>query len=208
MTVRLQWCARRGPEQHAFVRAAARLLLLSGFLAVAFWVVVYLRERLYQAEENRRFDERLSLNLRPRGTGAMSAVQNGAPWSRLEIPRLDLSVMVVEGVRPRDLKLAAGHVPGTGMPEATGNVVIAGHRDSFFRKLREVQTRDLITLTTLRGIYRYSVEWTRVVNPEDVEVMEASDEPLLTLVTCYPFYYVGPAPERFIVRARRLGGGS
>jgi sortase A len=94
------------------------------------------------------------------------------------------------------------------MPEATGNVVIAGHRDSFFRKLREVQTRDLITLTTLRGIYRYSVEWTRVVNPEDVEVMEASDEPLLTLVTCYPFYYVGPAPERFIVRARRLGGGS
>jgi sortase A len=115
--------------------------------------------------------------------------------------------MVVEGVRPRDLKLAAGHVPGTAMPEAAGNVVIAGHRDTFFRKLREVQPRDLITLTTFTGSYRYSVEWTRIVEPEDVEVTEASNEPLLTLVTCYPFFYLGSAPERFIVRARRLGGG-
>jgi sortase A len=207
MTVRIQWREQRGP--HPFVRAAARLLFLGGCLAAAFSVVVYFEARLYQADESRRFDASLSLPRVSAGEKpAMLALQSGSPWSRLEIPWLDLSVMVVEGVRPRDLKLAAGHIPGTATPDASGNVVIAGHRDTFFRKLRDVHPNDLITLTTLAGSYRYSVEWTRVVGPDEVEVMETSSEPLLTLVTCYPFYYVGPAPERFIVRAHRLGGAS
>ncbi len=205
MTVRIQWRERRG--SNSVIRAASRLLFLGGSLAIAFSAVVYFEARLYQVDENRRFDASLSSPALKAGIGeqrVMLELQSGSPWSRLEIPRLDLSVMVVEGVRYRDLKLAAGHIPGTATPDEAGNVVIAGHRDTFFRKLGEVRPNDLVTLTTLAGRYRYAVEWTRVVKPDEVEAMEPSKEPLLTLVTCYPFYYVGPAPERFIVRAHRL----
>ena len=95
-----------------------------------------------------------------------------------------------------------GHVPGTALPGENGNVGIAGHRDTFFRELRNVKPEDRISLTTARGTFEYFVEYARIVKPEDVEVLAPTEEPLLTLVTCYPFYYVGAAPERYIVRAR------
>ena len=112
--------------------------------------------------------------------------------------------MVSEGIRPHTLVRAAGHIPGTAFPDEPGNVGIAGHRDTFFRKLSGIRKEDLITLTTPVGSYRYSVEWTRVVAPEDVAVLNPSRAATLTLVTCYPFSYLGPAPQRFIVRARRI----
>ncbi|HWB87205.1 MAG TPA: class D sortase [Bryobacteraceae bacterium] len=133
---------------------------------------------------------------------ALSPVQPGSPVSRIEIPRLGLSVVVVEGVRPRDLKLAAGHIPGTALPGEAGNIGIAGHRDTFFRKLGTIREHDRILMTTLRGTKLYSVESTEIVDPTEVQVLDHSAEPILTLVTCYPFYFVGPAPKRFIVRAR------
>lgn len=111
--------------------------------------------------------------------------------------------MVVEGVKPRSLKLAVGHIPGTALPGEPGNVGIAGHRDTFFRGLRRIRARDTITLTMPYGSYQYSVESTQIVDPTDVQVLQASSEPILTLVTCYPFYYVGPAPMRFVVKARQ-----
>lgn len=111
--------------------------------------------------------------------------------------------MVVEGVKPRSLKLAVGHIPGTALPGGPGNVGIAGHRDTFFRRLRGIHTRDKITLTMPYGSYQYSVESTQIVEPTDVQVLQTSNEPILTLVTCYPFYYVGPAPKRFVVKARQ-----
>ena len=85
-----------------------------------------------------------------------------------------------------------------------GNVGIAGHRDTFFRPLRNVQAGDIITLTTLRGEYRYRVVSTKIVSPDNVAVLDSDGNQILTLVTCYPFYYVGSAPERFIVRATRV----
>lgn len=122
---------------------------------------------------------------------------------RIEIPRIDLKAMIHEGVTQRTLALAVGHIPGTALPGRTGNVGIAGHRDTFFRGLRSVQPGDAIILTTLEGSYEYRVESAEVVAPGDTRVLADSTQPELTLVTCYPFYYVGPAPERFIVHAKR-----
>ena len=123
---------------------------------------------------------------------------------RIEIPRIGLRAVILEGVAQRTLALALGHIPGTAMPGPTGNVRIAGHRDTFFRGLSRVQTGDKIVVTTLNTLYEYSVESLEVVGPRDTRVLDDSSEPTLTLVTCYPFHYIGPAPKRFIVHASRV----
>jgi sortase A len=126
---------------------------------------------------------------------------------RLEIPRLKLAVMVREGADEGTLSRAVGHIPGTALPGVVGNVGLAGHRDTFFRALRNIRADDTIELETTAGTYRYIVKSTRIVTPRDVSVLEASGGETLTLVTCYPFYYVGSAPKRFIVHATQVGTG-
>jgi sortase A len=123
---------------------------------------------------------------------------------RIEIARLGLSVMIIEGDDGKTLRRAAGHVPGTALPGQLGNVGITAHRDTFFRPLRNIQMDDAITLTTLQGVYHYRVVSTKVVSPQDVEVLDSTGGEVLTLVTCHPFYFVGAAPNRFIVRAERV----
>ena len=120
---------------------------------------------------------------------------------RLEIPNLHLTAMVREGADSRTLRRAVGHIPGTALPGGQGNVGLAGHRDTFFRELRHIHVNDLIEVQTEGASYRYSVETTQIVGPRDVHVLASSSRASLTLVTCYPFYYVGSAPKRFIVRA-------
>jgi sortase A len=129
--------------------------------------------------------------------------RRGGLIGRIEIPSLGLSVMVIEGVDGGALRRAAGHIPGTALPGEPGNVGISAHRDTFFRPLRKIQKNDMITFTTVLGDYRYRVMSTKVVNSRDVEVLRPGGNEALTLVTCYPFYFVGPAPKRFIVRAER-----
>lgn len=121
---------------------------------------------------------------------------------RLEVPRLHLSVMVIEGDDDATLARAAGHLPDTALPWETGNAVIAGHRDTFFRPLKNVRAGDEIRVTTARGTFDYHVTSTEIVAPSDVSVLAPSPTPSLTLVTCYPFVYVGRAPRRFIIHAR------
>lgn len=134
-------------------------------------------------------------------------VDDGSLVGRLEVPRLGLSAIVREGVASQTLRRGAGRIPGTALPwDPAGNVGIAAHRDRVFRPLKDIGKKDIITLTTVEGTYRYQVEWTRIVTPKDTEVLHDTPEPALTLVTCYPFYYVGSAPKRFIVRARRIDG--
>jgi sortase A len=128
-------------------------------------------------------------------------VAAGGLIGRIEVPRLDLSVIVAEGVDALTLRRAVGHIPGTGMPGEPGNVGLAGHRDTFFRPLRNIRLGDIVTLTTPAGEYRYRVVSTKIVKPTDVGVLNPTGSEVLTLVTCYPFYFVGPAPSRFIVRA-------
>ena len=118
---------------------------------------------------------------------------------RLEIPRLNLNAMVREGADGKTLHQAVGHIPGTALPGYAGNVALAGHRDTFFRALRNIKKDD-----TENGTYRYVVESTDIVGPRDVGVLAASHGQTLTLVTCYPFYYIGSAPKRFIVRAAQV----
>jgi sortase A len=124
-----------------------------------------------------------------------------APLGQIEIGSVGIKAMIAEGIDPRTLRRAVGHIPGTSLPGESGNVGIAGHRDTFFRGLRNIQRNDEITLTTSHGSFHYVVDFVELVGPNDTEVLDESDQPLLTLVTCYPFYYVGPAPKRFVVRA-------
>jgi sortase A len=123
---------------------------------------------------------------------------------RLSIPRLHLSAMVREGTQDLTLNVALGHVPGTAMPGQNGNIGVAGHRDTIFRGLKDIHVKDLIQLETPEGNFSYEVESTQIVTPRNVSVLKAGQQPELTLITCYPFYYVGSAPDRFIVKARQL----
>jgi LPXTG-site transpeptidase (sortase) family protein len=136
---------------------------------------------------------------------AISALPPGSLVGRMDIPKIGITVMVLEGDGDDVLGKAAGHVPTTAFPGGPGNVVIAGHRDTFFRALRKIRRGDEITFTTTQGIYHYQVGSIEKVGPRDVQVLKASDHPTLTLITCYPFNYVGPAPMRFVVQASETG---
>ena len=127
---------------------------------------------------------------------ARRRLNEGDLFGRLEIPRLNLSVMVMEGDGASVLRLGAGHVPGTQM-------CIAAHRDTFFRALKDIKVNDTIRITTPEGTTEYRVVSTKIVPPSDTSVLDAKDDSTLTLVTCYPFYYIGPAPKRFIVQAKK-----
>ena len=122
---------------------------------------------------------------------------------RVVIPRIGVSAIVREGDDAKILRRAVGHIPGTALPGATGNAALAGHRDTFFRGLRDIHNGDEIVLTTAAGDVHYVVKSTRIVDPSEVSVLAPTHGPVLTLVTCYPFNYIGAAPRRFIVRAER-----
>jgi sortase A len=123
------------------------------------------------------------------------------PLAVLRIPRIGLEVPVLEGTDEWALNRAVGHVADTSAPGAEGNSAIAGHRDGFFRGLKDVGPGDVVELETLRGAEVYRVERTWVVAPEDVSVLQPTPSRAVTLITCYPFYFIGSAPQRFIVRA-------
>lgn len=130
----------------------------------------------------------------------------GTVLGRMEIPRIGLSVMVLEGVDEGVLAKAAGHLPRTAFPGSPGNVVVAAHRDTFFRGLKHIQPRDIITFTTTDGSHNYQVDSIQLVDPQDIQVLNAADHPTLTLITCYPFEFIGQAPKRFIVSASEVQG--
>jgi len=133
-----------------------------------------------------------------------NSVRRGDVIGELDIPRLHISVMVFEGDDVRILKFGAGHIPGTAFPQSSGNIGIAAHRDTYFRPLQALQPNDRIDLRTPAGTSHYSVTRTEIVGPSDVGVLARAPGRDLTLVTCYPFYYVGGAPKRFIVHARKI----
>ncbi len=120
---------------------------------------------------------------------------------RIEIPRIGVAAMMREGDDDTTLAIAVGHITGTAGPGERGNMALAGHRDSFFRPLRDIRLQDRIRIVTLGRSYEYAVDSTEVVGPQDTWVLDPTDDTVLTLVTCYPFHYVGHAPNRFIVRA-------
>jgi sortase A len=157
---------------------------LYGFFTVQAWLEQsMLEEELY-----------LPRITQPSSAGAKYHLEEGDLFGRLEVPRLNMSVMVMEGVGSKTLRLGAGHIPGTPM-------AFAAHRDTFFRPLKDIEVNDTIRLTTPDGVSEYRVTVTKIVPPSDLSVLDGLSEQHLVLVTCYPFYYIGPAPKRFIVEA-------
>ena len=136
----------------------------------------------------------------PRG-----AIAAGTWLARLDAPSVHLSATVLEGSDDRTLSRAAGHLEETPRPGERGNVAIAGHRDTIFRPLRDLHAGDRLTLTTADRVYWYRVASTNIVEPDDVRVLEARNRPTLTLVTCYPFTFIGQAPQRYVVSADLVG---
>ncbi len=195
------------PRHGSALRWLERLLVLIGVICLGYYGYVQLEAHLYQAYENRELDAILSSAPAPAPASVQPVVRRratpkpGTAIGRIEIPRLRVSSIVRAGSDARTLQLAVGHIPGTAFPGEQGNVGLAGHRDTFFRRLRDIRPDDEIRLVTPDGTYVYRVERTNVVNPRDVWVLDATAQPTLTLVTCYPFTYVGSAPQRFIVRA-------
>jgi sortase A len=123
---------------------------------------------------------------------------------RIEIARIGLDAAIREGIDAHTLNIAVGHVPGTARPGDRGNVVLTGHRDSFFRLLRKVRAGDTVRVLWDEGPVLYLVESTSVVDRDAIEVMHPTAGHTLTLITCYPFGFIGRAPQRFIVRARQI----
>jgi sortase A len=151
----------------------------------------------------------------PTRATAPAAPSEGALLGRVEISRLNVSAMVREGVDDKTLSLAVGHVPSTALPGQVGNFAIAAHRDTLFRALKDIRKNDLVTFQSPTGSYTYQVLATEIVKPSEVSVLQPdgggliappanpkNPEKLLTMITCYPFYYVGSAPKRFIVEAK------
>jgi LPXTG-site transpeptidase (sortase) family protein len=159
----------------------------------------------YETVEARRFQsEQTAAFERASGTAAAPLrVRAGGLVGMLDVPRLRLTTPVVEGDDDRTLKRAVGHLPDTPMPWQKGNSALAGHRDGLFRPLKDVKIGDEIRFRTTSEQLRYRVTKTSIVKPDDVSVLQPRSTETLTLITCYPFNYVGSAPKRFVVHAER-----
>lgn len=184
----------QGSGQGVLLRAGFLLLLATGVVCLALFLWYEFEARYFQTSLGAAFDEQLQ---RPADLPPKDGLVG-----RLEIPGTGLEVMVLNGDDARTLRRGAGWLPYTARP-GSGNAVIAAHRDTYFRPLRRIKEGDIIHLTTLDGRYNFRVEWTAVVDPADTTVLRPTKRPTLTLITCYPFYYAGEAPQRFIVRASR-----
>jgi sortase A len=175
---------------------AQRVLLGMGIV-----ILVYAGGSIAYAEIYQRYESAKFIKHDIVAERAAPDLTEGDIVGKLEIPRIGISVMVLQGVEEDTLYFGAGHVPGTPLPGNEGNVAIAAHRDTFFRKLEGILPGDRIQFATKRGTYEYVVSSTQIVDPTDTQAMESRARPELTLITCYPFYFVGAAPKRFIVHA-------
>jgi len=188
-----------------------RLLVIGGAACLAWYAFVGVRAWRYQTARHSVAVQRpvtppAAEPERPADSPPVppSAIPIGDPIGRIEVPRLHLSAVVANGDDDGTLRLAIGHLPDTPLPWEPGNSALAGHRDTFFRGLRGIRVGDDLRVLTAYGDFSYQVKRTLIVMPDDLSVLAPTPKATLTLVTCYPFYYVGPAPKRFIVRAELI----
>jgi sortase A len=190
-----------------FLRWLERGLLTVGALLVVWCAVV-----LLEAQYTKTLPVPLTVTQSLPGdadTAAASvprpAPEAGTVLARLEAPTVHMTATVLEGTDDGTLRRGAGHIEDTPFPGQPGNIGIAGHRDTVFRPLRGIHVGDPLDLTTGDRVYHYRIKKTSIVGPDDVYVLDPTSEPSMTLVTCYPFEYVGHAPRRFIVQAQLVG---
>jgi len=194
----------RSRRRNDWLRAIEGALYAIAVVALAWYGGVRIaaaREQAALADELERSQATLQTPSR-KAAHKINAPAPRALVGRIAVARLKLSAMAREGIDTRTLRGSAGHVPGSALPGESGNAAFAAHRDTFFAPLKGVRKGDEIAVTTTNGEFRYVVSGMRVVDPSDVSVLRTSIEPTLTLVTCYPFDFVGSAPRRFIVTAR------
>jgi sortase A len=200
--------ARSNPHPAAlrrWLRGLERAFIVLAVVSLGWYATAWVGGRMSEIEGAHELQELSAF--RPVAAGTPAAARSSAPPApasvvgRIVIPRLKLSAIVREGVDARTLRRGVGHVPGTALPGEIGNAALAAHRDTIFRPLKDVRPGDRVLVETPRGTSEYVVRDTRIVEPTDLSVLDATGGQTLTLVTCYPFNFIGSAPQRFIVRA-------
>lgn len=180
------------------------ILIMIGAVLIACVGYAITDANVYQTAQLIKLESGTSSRPTAKARSFAARVMEGELIGELQVPRLRLKAVVAEGVSPRTLRRAVGHIPNTAMPGETGNIGLAGHRDSFFRALRGIRVADVISIRTTTRELRYEVQWARIVSPHDTSVLTSSPATELTLITCFPFDYLGAAPDRFVVRAREI----
>jgi LPXTG-site transpeptidase (sortase) family protein len=202
-----------------FLRWTHWFLFIAGAVTLAWVALSLFQARLYQQSAGSALDAQVraaqiqSAQIQPAQIQAASQlpanlpraiVKEGEVLGRMEISRLGMSIVILEGTSSRTLRLGVGHIAGTAFPGEPGNIGIAGHRDSYFRALKDIRSGDEISIQTATGLSRYLVDRVQIVELNDIAVLAPTAVPGITLVTCYPFYFVGPAPQRFVVHAHHV----
>jgi sortase A len=187
----------------------SRILIAFGVACMVFYATVSIQGAIYQRKAKAEIDRLVS----SRSASAVAGPNIAKPLvpgeliGRVDVPRLKLSAAIAEGDDEATLGKAVGHLPDTPLPwHRRGNVALAAHRDGLFRGLKDIRLGDEVRVVTLRGDYTYRVRKTHIVNPKDVWVVAPTRRPTVTLITCYPFSFIGHAPKRFIVQAELVGG--
>lgn len=193
--------------------------MLLGVLLLAMWSGTFFESFGYQAFESKRLEaasreaDSRTTSVTPAPTEVagprearllVRARERGQVLGQIEIPRLGIRAIVAEGTDVGTLRRAVGHVASSALPGQPGNCALAGHRDTFFRGLGNVRETDIILVETPESTLTYQVQWSVVVEPRRVDLLDSTDARALTLVTCYPFEFVGRAPRRFVVRALQV----
>jgi sortase A len=190
-------------RDQTIMRWTGRVMLITGILALSYVPLTLIGAKIHQRNAALILDKQILVEGQRKFALPAPIINEGDILGRIEIPRINVSVVVLQGTTSQTLRLGVGHIKGTALPGEPGNIGIAGHRDTYFRALKDIHKDDEIELQTINGIARYGVDWIRITAPSDAGILAPTTESSLTLVTCYPFYYIGAAPKRFIVHAHR-----
>ena len=182
-------------------RLSAALILIGlallGYVGSEYWAMHSEQQALHRRWEAQQ---------QPQATAAFNrAAAEDDGLTRVSIPRIGLDVIVVEGTNHRALRLGPGHLKETPAPGEAGNSVISAHRDTFFRHIYELTKGDEIQVRRSGHTYAFEVTGKKIVKPDDLSVLKNTPDARLTLITCYPIYYIGPAPERLVVFSKLVG---
>jgi sortase A len=199
-TTELKAFDKRGQR---FIRWIRSILMITGILALSYVGLTLFTAKRFQANAELTLEKQIQAEKLHKAAPRTLPTKEGDILGRIEIPSIALSVMILQGTTSKTLRLGVGHINGTALPGESGNIGIAGHRDTFFRSLKNLHRDDKIFLQTVAGISTYNVDWIQITAPRDGAIVAPTTESSLTLVTCYPFHYVGAAPERYVVHAHR-----
>ncbi|PYT11466.1 MAG: hypothetical protein DMF51_15450 [Acidobacteria bacterium] len=204
---------KRLPVRQSARRTIGGLIMAVGAALLVYAGAVTMRSWVWQIRHADRFESALRPAACADGPAgpeplASSRPARGGALARLRVPRLGIDVVVAEGTDPHTLSLGPGHLEGSALPGRPDNCIIAGHRDGPFGRLRDARPGDLVEIAETNVLERYRIDSIEIVAKTDTRPLASSNTPLLTLVTCYPFHYVGRSPQRFIVRAALIDRGS